>query len=89
MNAHEEPEKTTFPEDHPNLSDFVSSKQFTIPTLHIEEADTDSDMDHGKEVPQIAISHFDNTELAITEVDDDEEYSSYMKPTAKTPQCLS
>lgn len=88
VNAHEEPEKTTFPEDHPNLSDFVSSKQFTIPTLHIEEADTDSDMDHGKEVPQIAISDFDNTELAITEVDDDEEYSSYETDGQDSPMFI-
>ena len=56
--------------------------------MHIEEADTDSDMDHGKEVPQIAISDFDNTELAITEVDDDEEYSSYETDGQDSPMFI-
>ena len=40
-----------------------SIKQFTIPTLHIEEADTDSEMDHQRGVPDIEISEFDENDL--------------------------
>lgn len=88
MNVCEEPEKKTLPEDQTTFSDCVSTRHFTIPTLHIEEADTDSDMDHVKEVPQIAISEFDNTDLAINEVDDDEECSSYETEGQDSPMFI-
>lgn len=44
-----------------------SLKQFTIPTLHVEEADTDSEMDHQREVPDIEISEFDENDLIAEE----------------------
>lgn len=49
-----------------------SLKQFTIPTLHIEEADTDLEMDHQRGVPDIEISEFDENDL-IAEEDEEEE----------------
>ena len=48
-----------------------SLKQFTIPTLHIEEAETDSEMDHQRGVPDIEISEFDENDL-ITEEEEEE-----------------
>lgn len=50
-----------------------SIKQFTIPTLHIEEADTDSEMDHQRGVPDIEISEFEDNEL-ITEEEEEKEF---------------
>ena len=49
------------------------SKQFTIPTLHIEEADTDSEMAHLRELPEIEISDVDEHELIAQEEEADEE----------------
>lgn len=51
-------------------------KQFTIPTLHIEEADTDSEMDHLREVPEIEISEFDENDLTEEEEEDEEYHGS-------------
>ena len=73
MTANQEPEKRRYPEAKITPADYNaqprkdSTKQFTIPTLHIEEADTDSDMDHVKEVPEIAISDFDDIDLIVEE----------------------
>ena len=39
------------------------AKQFTIPTLHIEEADTDSEMESQREPPEIEISDVDEHDL--------------------------
>ena len=50
-----------------------SIKQFTIPTLHIEEADTDSEMDHQRGVPDIEISEFDDNDL-IAEEEEEEKF---------------
>ena len=50
-----------------------SLKQFTIPTLHIEEADTDSEMDHQRGVPDIEISEFDENDLIAEEEEGEEE----------------
>ena len=50
-----------------------SIKQFTIPTLHIEEADTDSEMDHQRGVPDIEISEFDHNDL-IAEEEEEKEF---------------
>ncbi len=47
-----------------------SLKQFTIPTLHIEQADTDSEMDHQRDVPDIEISEFDENDLIVEEEED-------------------
>ena len=49
-----------------------SVKQFTIPTLHIEEADTDSEMDHQRGVPDIEISEFDENDLIAEEEEEEE-----------------
>ena len=49
-----------------------SIKQFTIPTLHIEEADTDSEMDHQRGVPDIEISEFDHNDLIADEEEEKE-----------------
>lgn len=38
-------------------------RQFTIPTLHIEEADTDSEMESQREPPEIEISDVDEHDL--------------------------
>lgn len=50
-----------------------SIKQFTIPTLHIEEADTDSEMDHQRDVPDIEISEFEEHDL-IAEGEEEKEF---------------
>lgn len=39
------------------------ARQFTIPTLHIEEADTDSEMESQREPPEIEISDVDEHDL--------------------------
>ena len=49
-----------------------SLTQFTIPTLHIEEADTDSEMDHQRGVPDIEISEFDENDMIEEEVEEKE-----------------
>lgn len=48
-----------------------SLKQFTIPTLHIEQADTDSEMDQQREVPDIEISEFGENDLIVEEEEDE------------------
>ena len=48
-------------------------KHFTIPTLHIEEAETDSEIEHPKAPPEIEISDVDEQELIALE----EEESAY------------
>ena len=50
-----------------------SLKQFTIPTLHIEEADTDSEIDHQRGVPDIEISEFDENDLIAEEEQEEQE----------------
>ena len=46
------------------------SQQFTIPTLHIEEADADTEMANLTEVPEIEISDVDENELRCQHADD-------------------
>ena len=47
------------------------SQQFTIPTLHIEEADTDTEMANLTEVPEIEISDVDENELRGQQEEED------------------
>lgn len=48
-----------------------ASQQFTIPTLHIEEADTDTEMGNLTEVPEIEISDVDENELRGQQEEED------------------
>ena len=56
------------------------SQQFTIPTLHIEEADTDAEMGNLTEVPEIEISDVDENELRGQQ--EEEEADDHYNPEA-------
>ena len=49
------------------------SKQFTIPTLHIEEADTDTEVEHLRGLPEIEISHVDDSGFLAQEEEEDDQ----------------
>lgn len=47
------------------------TKPFTIPSLHIEEADTDAEMEQPAEVPEIEISDVDENEVLFQQDEED------------------
>jgi len=55
-------------------------KHFTIPTLHIEEAETDSEIEHPKAPPEIEISDVDEQELIAQEEEEESAYQNSPDP---------
>ena len=51
-------------------------KHFTIPTLHIEEAETDSEIEHPKALPEIEISDVDEQALIAQEEEEESAYQN-------------